>query len=384
MKNSSVKSYCKSTRRHREIPSESHADGLDLGAKRIRWAVTCAALLVTIILSSLAFGRTLDARSDRPSYSGVRSSIQRACSFLLSLYNNTQHLVRDTPLSHTYYVSSDNLLAQAALARCDPVLSQSINTAIGQNPCCNKGNDLMHEAILGTQIPLPIHNATTTNVSIYWQPGTGNTILYENHNGSGILLLSSYADIAVYTALEQDRSGNHTGTSQTVQVLNNMWDANGLVDNAFKNGKEGEAGVYQTFKDALYLLILLETSQAMPANLEQKILDMQGPDGGFNTGYYPNETYAGRFENAETTSIVMLALEALLPPESWYESYWYLFLIPIVSVTVLLFLVPSLRPFRSRPKTSLPPMNSGNPTAIKGDRHESNPGLRPEKDEDYA
>lgn len=325
-----------------------------MGAKKIRPAVTGAALLATIILLNVPLVGTVDSGSDTLSYSSVRSSIQRACSFLFSLYNDTLHLVRDTPLSHRYYVSSDNLLAQAALAQCNPMLSQSINTAITQNPCCNQGNDLMHEAILGTRIPLPIHNATTNDVTTYWSKSTGDTILYENHNSSGILSPSNYSDIAVYNGFEQDRRVDHTGTLQTVQVLNSMWDANGLVDNAFKNGKEGEAGVYQTFKAALYLLILLKTGQAPPANLEPKILNMQGPDGGFNTGYYPNETYAGRFENAETTSIVMLALEALLPPESWYKSYWYLFLIPIAAVAALLFLLLYLQPLRSRHKKHRP------------------------------
>ena len=46
---------------------------------------------------------------------------------------------------------------------------------------------------------------------------------------------------------------------------------------------------------------------------------MQGPDGGFHTGYDRTGTYAGTLENAETTSIVILALNStstcrLFPP----------------------------------------------------------------------
>ena len=88
------------------------------------------------------------------------------------------------------------LLAKAALAQCNPTISRSIKTAITENPCCNQGNDLMHEAILGTQIPLPIHNATTTNVTAYWPNSSGDTILYENHNGNGILSPSSCSSSA--------------------------------------------------------------------------------------------------------------------------------------------------------------------------------------------
>lgn len=40
---------------------------------------------------------------------------------------------------------------------------------------------------------------------------------------------------------------------------------------------------------------------------------MQGPDGGFHTGYDRDGTYAGTLENAQTTSIVILALQAVPP-----------------------------------------------------------------------
>jgi len=205
----------------------------------------------------------------------------------------------------------------------------------------------MHEAILGRPIPLPIHNATIYNVTRSWPNSAGSIILYENHNGTGTLSPSFYADVAVYTAFEQDRGGNRTGAIQTVQILNRMWEANGLVDDAFKNGTNGEKGVYQTFKDALYLLVLLKTGPTMPANLEEKILNMQRSDGGFNTGYYPNGTYAGRSENTETTSIVILVLGALLPPH-WWETYWYLFLIPILAAPILLFLLLHYKPRRRK------------------------------------
>ncbi len=216
----------------------------------------------------------------------------------------------------------------------------------------------MHEAILGTPIPLPIHNASTYDVTGRWPNSAGSKILYEYHNGTGILSAFSYADVAVYTAFDQDRQGNHIAALQTVQILNRMWDADGLVDDPFKNGASGEKGVYQTFKDALYLLVLLKTGQAMPANLEGKILNMQGADGGFNPGYFPNGTYAGRSENTETTSIVILALRAIFPVP-WWEAYWYLFLVPIAAVPVLLYLLvyyPSRRtqdsPSRPSPSSS--------------------------------
>lgn len=329
--------------------------------KGLRRTFVGSTLCVAIILSGILFVSGPVTASGGPYRLQIRqSSTQRACSFLSSLYNDTLHLASDTPPSHTYYVSSDNLLAQAALAQCNPTISQKIRTAITQDTCCHQGNDQMHEAILGTPIPLSIHNATTYDVTHSWPNSAGSTILYEYHNGTGTLSPTNYADVAVYRAFEQDRQGNHTGALQTVQILNRMWDANGLVDDPFKNGNSSEKGVYQTFKDALYLLVLLKTSQAMPANLEEKILNMQGADGGFNTGYFPNGTYAGRSENTETTSILMLALQ-LLFPEPWWNTYWYLFLIPIATIPILLDLLvyPSRkkRGLLSRPTPSSAPVS---------------------------
>ncbi len=94
-----------------------------------------------------------------------------------------------------------------------------------------------------------------------------------------------------------------------VSVLNTMWDGKGMVDEPFKNG----LGVYQTYKDALYLLVLTRLSMAIPTGLADVILRMQGPDGGFHTGYSSTLTYAGTDENAETTSIAIMALSEQRP-----------------------------------------------------------------------
>src|SRR5437870_6385596 len=46
-------------------------------------------------------------------------------------------------------------------------------------------------------------------------------------------------------------------------------------------------------------------------------LRTRGPVGGFHTGYANNMTYAGTDENAETTSIAIIALSpTLVPPSS--------------------------------------------------------------------
>jgi hypothetical protein len=313
--------------------------------------------IFVIILLILPLSATVNNVAGEHGERTVQTSILRACQFLHSLYNSTLQLVRETPSSNTYWIASDNLLAQGTLSQCNPILPQPITIGIGQNPCCNKGNDLMHEAILGRPVPLPIHNATIYDVTRDWTNSAGNMILYEYHNGTGVLSPSSYADVAAYTALESIRRGDRGAVLENLNMLNKMWDANGMVDDAFTNTNSTARREYQTYKDALYLFVLQKAPQFEPWNLLERILTMQGPDGGFNTAYYPNGTYAGQSENAETTSIVTLALEALLQVP-WWETYWYLFLIPIPPAAILLFLLLHHKP-RTRETMGKPSRRSG-------------------------
>jgi len=120
-----------------------------------------------------------------------------------------------------------------------------------------------------------------------------------------------------------------------------MWDGEGMVDEPFKAGP----GVYQTYKDALYLLVLTKLSQPIPGTLVDSILRMQGLDGGFHTGYSANSTYAGTGENTETTSIAIIALSEQLPSHSWLYPSIILF---GVLVLLAVLIVRRYRPLSHR------------------------------------
>src|SRR5438309_1065484 len=238
----------------------------------------------------------------------------RACSFLDGLYNPSLDLVRETPSSHVYWIASDNLLAQEALQECGSSNAQSIQAILNNATCCQQGNDHMHESLLGRSISLPIHNATIYDVTGYWKSltnsqETGNyTINWEYHNGTGTLSPYDYGDIATYTLLEYMRRNNETGVQDMIQTLNTMWTGIGIADEPYK-----QSGIYQTYKTALYALALTQQSIPVPATVTAALLRMQGPDGGFHTGYAANMTYAGTDENAETTSIAILTPNTFPP-----------------------------------------------------------------------
>lgn len=251
----------------------------------------------------------------------MEQRIELTCSFLKHrLYNPALRLVRETPSSNTYHIASDNFLAQKAPEQCDPDTSKAILESI--STCCDEGHSLMHEALLGVGIPLPIHNQTIKKIAnstenqlfnnITAQQADGNyTVLWEVRNGSKTLSPYSYADIAAYTGLELYRQRNQTGAQSMLNILNTMYDGKGIVDEPCKNGTPSEHGIYQTYKLALHTTLQTKLSQGPFPGQVENLLRMQGPDGGFHTGYDQTGTYARTLANAETASITIIVLDKI-------------------------------------------------------------------------
>src|SRR6266699_3211951 len=268
-------------------------------------------LLIANPVSSLAFAQPVSS-------SFVSEKTQSACTLQKSLYNPALGLVRSAPNSSVYYIASDNLLAQKALntSSCAPTISQSIRQSISS--CCGNGYDGMHEALLGARIHVPINNSalyTVANSSAgkLFRNATPTTaggnysVMWEKHNATGILADCAYADVTVYTTLELRLEGNSTGVQHEMYCLALMFDGRGLVDEPYKDGTVSEHGIYQTYKLALYLYALQVTGSYYFGE-EDNLFRSQGPDGGFHTGYDQTGTYAGTQENAETTSIAIIAI----------------------------------------------------------------------------
>ena len=103
---------------------------------------------------------------------------------------------------------------------------------------------------------------------------------------------------------------NVTGAQHEMDCLNVMFDGYGIADEAYKDGSASEHGIYQTYKLALYTYALQKLSNTYQYGGEENLLRMQGPDGGFHTGFDRAGIYAGTLENAETTSIAIIALNS--------------------------------------------------------------------------
>lgn len=276
-------------------------------------------MLLIILLSAtfLASNQSMRVAGQPVSSSLLQQKKQAACSFLKSLYNPSLRLVRSTSYSNVYYIASDNILAEKAMSYCDQATGQAINQSISS--CCGTGYDRMHEALLGVKIPLPItypltYTVADSSAGRFFRGVTtatygGNyTVLWEYHNATGTFPDCTYADIAVYTALELRLEGNMTGARDEMDCLSIMYDGRGMADEAYKGGPFIQSGLYQTYKLALYIYALQKVSGSYFYGDEGSLLRSQGPDGGFHTGYDQSGTYAGTQENAETTSIAIIAM----------------------------------------------------------------------------
>jgi hypothetical protein len=274
-----------------------------------------AVLSTTLLASSLS---TLTA-AQPVSSALLAQKMQAACSFLKTLYNPSLGLVRSTPNSSLYYVAGDNLLVENALSSCDPTTSKAINQSIIS--CCDSGYDRMHEALLGVRIHLPINTATVYTVAnstagklfrgVSPAAAGSYAVLYEVHNATGTLPDCTYADTTVYTALELKLEGNTTGARHEMDCLALMYDGRGMIDEAYKAGTITEHGIYQTQKLAVNIYALQKISGSNFYGIEENLFRLQGPDGGFHTGYDQIGTYAGTQENALTTSIALIAISNL-------------------------------------------------------------------------
>jgi hypothetical protein len=250
----------------------------------------------------------------------LQQKTQAACSYLKSLYNPSLGLVRNLRNSNIYYITGDNLLVEKAISSCDPATSQAINQSISS--CCDRGRDGLHEVLLGVKIPLPITFPLTNTVAdssvgrlfrgVSPAAAGGNyTVLWTVYDAAGIVPDCEFADVTVYTALELKLEGNTTGARHEMDCLAIMYDGHGLEDEAYKGGTFLTSRFYQTDNLALYIYALQKVSGGSYTGAEENLLRMQGPDGGFHTGYDQTGTYGGSQETAETTAVAMIALSSL-------------------------------------------------------------------------
>lgn len=257
-------------------------------------------------------------------YTMVKSentAVMAAVDYLADCFDPEIGLIYETPDNNgtTYWIYSDNYLAQLALAPYaqNATIAQVLGSiektsseltinqpVINQSTIVNQYQILNHSAF-----SLPIKNSSNCRI----RELNGATINCTINNGTGTLSSKDYADIAFLEAIAYqniNQTGNAEGSYQDGVA---MWNGIGFNDTAYRSYTDGRG--YDTFKLALYIYASKALNHSFDVRAYNNLLACQinmGVSGLANAGgfatYYTANNSTNNQTNTETTALALLAL----------------------------------------------------------------------------
>lgn len=237
--------------------------------------------------------------------SALDQSMARAANYLVVNYNSSIGLIPETPGSNVYWLYSDNFLASLALSQYVQNNASIIKVAAGLS--ASLSNYLPVGSTVNQYMTLELgscdyHSAVNGSVFV---SGSAKVETVTN-NGTGILNETQYADIAFLDSICQYHNDNPQASMTAYQEGAEMFDGTGLADLPYNQTQQ-----YQTYKLALFIYASGVLDQPVNSTALSILLTMQAPDGGFYTGYDAEYSHGATLTNTETTSLALLALEAV-------------------------------------------------------------------------
>ena len=205
--------------------------------------------------------------------------------------------------NQTYFIYSDNLLADWALKPYYPKVSQIIEQEIqsyGLPP-----SDFF-DVLFGKTISEPLCNGLTTNVT-----SDANSIILAEFRNYSDPIQGQYANAQIYRSLNNYLKGDMNASKGNFTEALNLWDGKGINDNATKADHK-----YANYKLALILYAskVLGIDDPRIQEIEQKLWSMQQTNGGITSLADLDGKPVGS-ANAETTSMALLPYNTQLISE---------------------------------------------------------------------
>ncbi len=249
-------------------------------------------------------------------YSGqLAGSLSDAVHYLIGVgsFDGALRLIPETPGSTTYWLYSDNYLAALALQHYGK--GNATTTSYANEISTSLTSYLILDHVDGAVNQYMALNASVPcefDASRNYTIATVNAakIMATFNNGTGTLSETRYADIAFLTSICLYRQGDTAGAIASYDNGPARFDGFGLNDSVFANPGPDQ-GQYQTFKLALYVYASALLHQPVDPSAVSILLSMQAPGGGFYTGYDSSLSNEGTSTNTETTSLAILALDAI-------------------------------------------------------------------------
>lgn len=226
----------------------------------------------------------------------VDTSTEKAIAYLHHEYNPTVGLIRESPETapDKHWLMTDNWLAAIALDRVnDTEFAAHIYTTLEPYEQLHHG---LIEAIVGADIAWPPRTPFQEEV----KPG----IWLETRNQNIMEDWSTYADLALYRALDLHNEGRSAESRQQYNAAIQQFDGVGFADQAFDNR-------YATYKLALAIYVGGTIGAPIDQEIVTALLSKQHQDsGGFSALYDETGKPIGD-SNTETTAYALLALSLL-------------------------------------------------------------------------
>jgi hypothetical protein len=239
-----------------------------------------------------------------------------AVNYLARSFSQEIGLIYETPdkLEKTYWIYSDNYLAQLALA--PYAQNETIASILGSIESASRDWTITESVIVNqyqilnrSNFVLPIKNTTVCKI------GESNdaTIMCTINNGTGTLSSKDYADIAFLEAIAYQNSNQTDKANLAYQDGVAMWNGIGFNDTAYRSYTDGRG--YDTYKLALYIYASRTLNQTFDVRAYNNLLACQlsaGVSGEKNSGgfatYYTANGVSNNQTNTETTALAILAL----------------------------------------------------------------------------
>jgi hypothetical protein len=287
-----------------------------------------AVLMIVLISVAALVGILVLFAHPKPKPIGTSNlSYSKALDFYLSL-NTSTGLLREYSGATTIYLSDDQALDYYALryvySKTGNISSVELANQINSSSIRNFGGMLQYWnptfEIFGDY---PNNSTVQSGNDVFIRTDEGYNISVTEFSPDRSFNYSQYADQLALRVLLNLHFDNNTGAESSFRTLNSMWNGNGLNDSAFQKG--GEAGIYQSYKLALYIIAwkALEDNSAtasfvtqydgIAGNVTLIMSELQSPNtGGVWTGYkFSSENIVFgpgvSLQNGETTSLFVLA-----------------------------------------------------------------------------
>jgi hypothetical protein len=258
------------------------------------------------------------------------SAIGNALTYLAGNYDNKLGLISEYQGSNTFWLYSDNYLASLAFNGYSGVNSNFgtyasiLRVTVGGYTASIPPSDFVNMYMVLNSSTVSPPFGCPESFTYTWADGAESPIPYSQYqahlnvtlnDGSACPLSpSQYADAAFLEAIYYVKAGEMTQATSAFATGSNFYDGTGLNDSAYYNPQSSSAGVYQTYKLALFLYAANCMSQqsqvsALTAQLESL---QDNSTGGFYTGYtsLASPVMSGVSQtNSETTALAALAIE---------------------------------------------------------------------------